>query len=140
MPTDDDTALFTLEMIKDGSYPSNAPMAVFIDPSVDGIKKNDYKTAVLATATAKGFVIVDAFMVQGRDIRFFDDTLSLYKKHSANILTVKVECVGAMAYFVRDLEKYAREHGVKLPLTTISNMRKEHRIAQLPVLFETDRI
>lgn len=141
MPTDDDTALFTLDMLRDGSYPSNAPMAMFIDPSVDGIKKNDYKTAVLVAATAEGFVAVDAVMVQGRDVKFFDETLSLYKKHSANILTVTVECIAFMAYFVRDLEQYARERGVKLPLTTTSsNMRKEHRIAQLAALFETGRI
>lgn len=141
MPTDDDTALFTEAMIRDNKLEADAAMVLFIDPSVDGIKANDYKAGVLVAKNKEEFIIVDAAMVQGGDTKFFKEIHSIYSKYKNNILAVAVESNGFQAYFLRELQNYAEAEGLTLPVTAVKNsLKKEHRIARLAPLFETGKI
>ena len=149
MPSDEEHALFTESMIVDNTPPPHSPMIMFIDPSVDGIKKNDYKACVLvakhpcgvAKDKANAFYIVGAVMVQGSDNKFFQGVCELYKKHSADIIGTYCESNGFQIYFMRALDDFAKKQKINLRLSSIKNtMRKEYRIAQLVPLFETGRI
>ena len=141
MPSDEEHALFTESMIVDGGYLSNSPAIMFIDPSVDGIKKNDYKACVLVSKDGDDFCILGAVMVQGSDHKFFEGVCELYKKYSNNILGTYCEANGFQIYFMREIDKFAKERGINLGLSSIKNtLKKEYRISQLVPLFETGRI
>ena len=141
-PVDEGTAMFDSSMFIDNDYENSAPMVLFVDPSVDGLKKNDYKAAVLLAKNSNNtFTVVDAVMVQGRDSVFFDAICNLHQEHSSNIVGVFVESISFMQYFVKNLDEHAKGKGINLNIkTTSSNLKKEYRISQLVPLFETGRI
>ncbi|MGL4561944.1 MAG: hypothetical protein ACRCV0_06645 [Brevinema sp.] len=142
MPSDEDSAMFTESMIVDNrSGSKTSPMVLFIDPSVDGIKKNDYKAAVLVSKQDENFCIEGSVLIQGSDHKFFDELCDLYKKHQDRILGTYCEANSFQIYFMRDLDRFAQSLGIHLRLSSIKNtLKKEHRISQLIPLFETGRI
>ncbi len=141
LPSDDDNAMFTESMIVDGRNPADSPMVMFIDPSVDGIKKNDYKACMLVSKDDDNYCIEGAVLVQGSDKKFFEGVVELYNKFSKRILGTYSESNGFQIYFMRDLEAFAKERGVNLNLSGVrSVLKKEMRINQLVPLFETRRI
>ncbi len=141
MPSDEDHALFTESMIVDGAYLSNSPATMFIDPSVDGIKKNDYKACILVAKQNEVFHILGAVLVQGSDNKFFQGVCDLYKRYKNNILGTYCESNGFQIYFMRAIDKFAKEQGINLSLSSVrNNLKKEYRISQLVPLFETGRI
>ncbi|SFB88335.1 phage uncharacterized protein (putative large terminase), C-terminal domain-containing protein [Brevinema andersonii] len=141
MPSDEENSLFTESMIREGQREVGAPMALFIDPSVDGIKANDYKAGVLVSKNQDEFIVVDAVMGQGSDHKFFENIINLYQKYQDSILIVAVESNGFQAYFLKELQAFAEKEGVALPLHAIKNtLKKEHRITKLVPLFETNKI
>ncbi|MGL4676466.1 MAG: hypothetical protein ACRCWI_02215 [Brevinema sp.] len=141
MPSDEEHALFTESMIIDGTNPFHSPCVMFIDPSVDGIKKNDYKACVLVSKDEDHYNIEGAVLVQGSDNKFFEGVCDLFKKYQDRILGTYCEANGFQIYFMRDLDRFARERKLNLSLSSIKNtLKKEHRIAQLVPLFETGRM
>ncbi|MGL4393606.1 MAG: hypothetical protein ACRCS8_00040 [Brevinema sp.] len=141
MPSDEDTAMFKESMIVDGKLSPHAPAVLFIDPSVDGIKKNDYKAAVLVSKENESYCIEGAVMVQGSDQKFFEEVCSLFKKHKEKIISTNCEANGFQLYFMRDLDRYAQSLGINLRLSSVKNtLKKEHRISRLVPLFETGRM
>lgn len=141
-PTDDGLAMFDLSMIIDKEYEKNAPIILFVDPSVDGLKKNDYKAAVLVSKNNNGtYTVVDGILIQGRDSIFFDAVCDLYLKYQGNIVSVLVESISFMKYFVQNLDQHAKNKEIYLNIKmTSSNLKKEYRISQLVPLFETGKI
>jgi len=106
MPSDEDSALFKESYIidKDMRNKANAlPMVMFIDPSTDGVKQNDYKACVLVAKDNEGYHIVDGSMVQGSDNKFFKEVLEIYKKYQRQILSVGVEANGFQMYFIEGI-------------------------------------
>jgi len=144
MPSDEDSALFKESYIidKDMRNKANAlPMVMFIDPSTDGVKQNDYKACVLVAKDDEGYHIVDGSMVQGSDNKFFKEVLDIYKKYSRQILSVGVEANGFQMYFMKELDRFAKELGIHLPLYSMKNtLKKEYRIQQMVGLFEAGKI
>lgn len=148
MPSDEEHAMFTEKMIIDSRHSPHSPSVLFIDPSVDGIKKNDYKAAVLVSKNSCGiskqdenYCIEGAVLVQGSDNKFFEGVCTLFEKHKDRILGTYCEANGFQIYFMRDLDRFARERKINLRLSSIKNtLKKEHRISQLVPLFETGRI
>lgn len=141
MPTDNDTAMFTESMIVDGGYVLNAPAVLFIDPSVDGIKKNDYKAGVLVSKDNDNYNILGAVLVQGSDKKFFEELCELFRKYQNRILGTYCESNGFQVYFMQQLSDFAKGQGLDLKLSGIKNtLKKEYRISQLVPLFETKRM
>lgn len=141
LPSDDDTAMFTESMIVDGKNPPNSPCVLFIDPSVDGIKKNDYKACVLLSKHDDSYCIEGAVLVQGSDKKFFEGVCDLFREKQNRILVTAIESNGFQQYFMQALNDYAKMQGLDLRMSGIKNtLKKEQRISQLIPLFETQRM
>ena len=142
MPTDDDSGLFKESYIKDGTILPDSSKVLFIDPSVDGIKNNDYKACVLVGKDHKGmFEIINASLIQGADISFFESVISIYQEHQESILGTYIESNSFQFYYMKELDKFARDKGIDLRLSGVKQyQKKELRISRLLPLFETNRI
>ncbi len=140
-PSDDENAMFRESLFKEGVVDENSPKVIFIDPSVDGIKSNDYKAGILAAKCGDVYEVVDAVLVQGSDAVFFERICSLYKAHEDSLLGTYIENNSFQKYYMKDLDNYAKAKNIDLRLAGISHyMRKELRIARLLPLFESGKI
>lgn len=158
MPADDDTALFKASWFIEArtaempsaygrageayrSYDPNSPIAVFIDPSVDGIKKSDYKAALFVSKTEAGFAIEKALLVQGSDREFFGKFWDAAAEYKPRIVAAACEANGFQVYFLRELMASGEARGITLPVSAIKNtLSKEMRIARLAAYFETGKL
>lgn len=142
MPTDEESSLFKESAIKEGEIDKNSPKVIFIDPSVDGIKNNDFKACVLVGKDDKGiFAVIDVAMVQGSDTVFFEHIIKIYQAHHESILGTYIESNSFQYYYMKELDQYARQKGLDLRISGVKQyQKKEMRIARILPLFETDRI
>ena len=142
MPTDDESGLFKESYIKDGNILPDSSKILFIDPSVDGIKNNDYKACVLVGKDSEGmFEIINASLIQGADIPFFESVLSIYQEHQESILGTYIESNSFQFYYMKELDKFARNKDIDLRISGVKHyQKKELRISRLLPLFETNRI
>lgn len=137
-----DNALFQETHIIEGYNPNDAPMLMFIDPSTDGNKLQDFKACVLISRSIEGkYCIHDAILEQGHDDEFFLRTTQLFIKYRDRILNIGVETNGFQAYFMKELDRYATKQGLSLPLIGIKqNLPKTYRIARLLGYLETQKL
>lgn len=157
MPADDDTSLFKASWFVEvearkaqmpsahgragEAFLSDAPTAVFIDPSVDGIKKSDYKAAVFVAKTESGFAIERAVFVQGSDQAFFGQFWDAVREFRPRIVAAACEANGFQVYFLRELMAAGEARGLSLPVSAVKNtLSKEMRIARLAAYFETGKL
>ncbi len=141
MPTDEESAMFKEEHIKSGTVDPDSSKVIFIDPSIDGIKKRDFKAAILVAKSNNKFEVVDAVLVQGSDTVFFEQVIAMYQKHQHTILGTYIESNSFQQYYMKDLDNYTQEQGVDLRLSGSKHyQKKELRISRILPLFETDRI
>lgn len=93
MLSDEDVNIFTESMIVDGRHSRHSTCILFIDRSVDGIKKNDYKACILVSKDKENFCIEVVVLVQGSDKKLFDGGLRSLPKITITLSferTVKV--------------------------------------------------
>ncbi|MGL5956700.1 MAG: phage terminase large subunit, partial [Brevinema sp.] len=142
MPTDEEYSLFKESYIKEGRIEENSPKVIFIDPSVDGIKNNDFKAGILVAKDKEGiFEIVDAVLIQGSDLSFFEQIVGMYQKYHHHILGTYIENNSFQLYYMKDLDHFAKQQGVDLRLSGVKQyQKKELRISRLLPIFETNRI
>ncbi|MGL4676051.1 MAG: hypothetical protein ACRCWI_00060 [Brevinema sp.] len=142
IPTDEEYSLFKESYIKKGRVEESSPKIIFIDPSVDGIKNNDFKAGLLVAKDKHGiFEVIDATLIQGSDLIFFEQILAMYQKYQQSILGTYIENNSFQLYYMKDLDNYAKQQGVDLHLSGVKHyQKKELRISRLLPIFETNRI
>lgn len=140
-PADRAGALFRAEWFTEGADDGAGPVALYIDPSPDGIKKNDYKAAVFLAKSGDSYVILEAVLTQGADAVFFRDLAAAYEHWRRRVVCVVGESNGFQGYFLKDLREAFAARGIILPLRSRkSTAPKEQRIARLAGWLETGRL
>lgn len=142
MPMDSEISLFKESYIREGNIELNSSKVIYIDPSVDGIKKNDYKAAVLVAKNEENiFEVIDVILIQGSDSIFFEKVISLYQEYSSTIIGTYIESNSFQIYYMRELDNFAKKQGIDLRLCGDKNyQKKELRISRMLPIFETNRI
>lgn len=142
MPMDNEISLFKEDYIKEGRIDPSSPKVIYIDPSVDGIKHNDYKAAIMVAKNSEDvFEVVHAILVQGSDSLFFEQIINLYQEYSSTLIGTYIESNSFQLYYMRELDNFAKKKGIDIRLSGNKNyQKKELRITRMLPIFETNRI
>ncbi|MGL5253789.1 MAG: phage terminase large subunit [Brevinema sp.] len=140
-PRQDNSQIFKPELFIENSLNENTPVGVFIDPATDKLTKNDFKAAVFVSKQDNQFEILDAVLVQGRDVEFFARFTETFRRYQHRIIAVGGEGNGFQQYFLKDLQQFLKDSGITLSIKVCkSSTNKELRIARLAQYFESKRL